>query len=352
MRFFEGQDEARRRTRNLLLFFALAVLLVVLAVNAGMALSWWAISGIFRAGSRHPEAWSGYPGYFFEVNTGLTLLLVLGGWWIESSNLHGGGERLARRAGAREARPNRSADEQRYVNVVQELSIAAGMKPPLAMVIERSAPINAFAAGWTQDDAVIAVTRDALELLTREEMQGIVAHELSHISEGDTRLNMRLAGMVFGLEMVSNLGRNLREGGSFGLVSLLPGIVVEIVGWVGWLAGQGLKAAVSREREFLADARAVQWTRSRDGLGGVLRKVLSQQRAAHELLATPQRWLPGISHMLLVPDESGKGRVAHWLDSHPSLEQRIRRIYGRDMGPIEPVMQRPVGVVGVYAVHP
>jgi len=266
-----------------------------------------------------------YPAYFFHVNTGITLLLVLGGWWIEATSLRGGGERLARRAGAREARPGASPEEQRLVNVVQELAIAAAMKPPPAMVVARSDAINAFAAGWDETDTVIAVTRGALERLTREELQGLVAHELSHIREGDTRMNMHLAGMVFGLEMVFDLGRHMCERDEFGRLPLtaIPGFAIEAVGWFGWLAGEGLKAAVSRQREFLADARAVQWTRSRDGLGGVLRKVLAQQRAAHQ---ARRAWHAGVAHMLLVAE--GGGRIAHWLDSHPTLERRIRRIYG------------------------
>src|SRR5690606_32450379 len=132
MRFFESQQEARRRTRRLLLAFAFAVLLFLLAVNGALALTVWLLWG-----------WSGqgatvYPAYFFEVNTGIALLMVLGGWWIEASNLRGGGIVLAQRAGAREARPSSSPEEQRFCNVLQELSIAAGMLPPTPMVLARS----------------------------------------------------------------------------------------------------------------------------------------------------------------------------------------------------------------------
>ncbi len=325
MLFFERQDDARKRTRRLLFAFAIAVLLLLVAVNAGLALTWWAVWGW-----RQPGPIS-YPTYFFHVNTGITLLLVIGGWWIEASNLSGGGAQFARRAGAREARPDSSPEERRLCNVVHELALAAGMKPPAPMVVVRSTAINAFAAGWDERDAVIAVTRDALELLSREELQGLVAHELSHLGEGDTRLNMHLAGMVAGLEMVYSLGRSMCERDELNYFSLLviPGVAIQAVGWFGWVAGEGLKAAVSRQREFLADARAVQWTRSRDGLGGVLRKVLAQQRLTRP--AGPH-WHPGVMHMLLVGE--GGGRLAHWLDSHPSLERRIRRIYGRDMGPL------------------
>lgn len=325
MRFFERQAEARRRTRRLLVAFAVTVVLFLAAINAGLALTWWLVWGWHEDGA-------GYPAYFFQVNTGVALLMVLGGWWLESSHLRsGGGERLARRAGAREARPGGSAQEQRLCNVVHELSIAAGMQPPAPMVLPRAQAINAFAAGWGEEDAVVAVTAGALECLTREELQGLVAHELSHIREGDTALNMHLAGMAFGLEMVFSLGQSMCERDEQGRLTVLaiPGFAIEAIGWLGWLAGEGLKAAVSRQREFLADARAVQWTRSREGLGGVLRKVLMQRKLA---VAGHARWHGGVDHMLLVGE--GGGRMAHWLDAHPSLERRIRRIYGRAMGPL------------------
>jgi Zn-dependent protease with chaperone function len=254
----------------------------------------------------------------------MTLIFVLGGWWLETSSLEGGGEKLARRVGAREAWPASRLDEQKLCNIAGELAIAASMATPQVMVLDRVDSINAFAAGWDEDDAVIAVTRGALERLNRDELQGLVAHELSHLREGDTRLNMRLAGMVFGLEMIFNLGSGMceRDENNRRSVLALPGWAIMAAGFLGWLAGRALKAAVSRQREFLADARAVQFTRSKDGLGGVLRKVAREQASG----ATP-RFHPAVQHMLLV----GPHAKAHWYDSHPPLAERIRRIYGRSM---------------------
>ncbi|AYQ28074.1 MULTISPECIES: M48 family metalloprotease [unclassified Polaromonas] len=316
MRFFERQEAARAQTTQLLVLFALTVLALVVAVNAALALTWRIVTPGF----------SGYPAYFFAVNTGMTLLFVLGGWWLETSALQGGGERLARRAGAREAWPASREAERKLCNIVSELAIAAGMKPPLAMVLDREEGINAFAAGWDEGDAVVAVTRGALEHLTRDELQGLVAHEFSHLREGDTRLNMRLAGMVFGLEMIFNLGRSMCEADGNGQRSFLalPGFAIKVTGSLGWLAGRALKAAVSRQREFLADARAVQFTRSRDGLGGVLRKVVGQQEQGGLVSRTLH---PAVQHMLLV----GASADARWFASHPPLPERIRRIYGRPM---------------------
>ena len=325
MRFFEQQRQARAQTARLLLLFTAMVVLVVLAVNAALALTWRIIAW-------HDAA---YPDYFFQINTGVTLLFILGGWWIESSNLAGGGEQLARRVGARPAklpgplsRMGSGDAEQKFCNIVGELAIAASMKAPTPMVLDRVDSINAFACGWTPADAVVAVTQGALDRLTRDELQGLVAHELSHIREGDMQLNMRLAGMVSGLEMIFNLGRTMCERDGDGRLSLLalPGFAIQGCGSVGWLAGRVLLAAVSRQREFLADARAVQFTRSKDGLGGVLRKVLGQQggETGDGKISVLH---PSVQHMLLVDDHLNAG----WLASHPPLAERIVRIYGRPM---------------------
>ncbi len=292
MRFFDHQDAARSETRRLLLGFFLAVMLVVPAVHGA---------------------------------------LVLGGWWVEISQLRAGGVRLAERVGAREARPLVSHAEQRFCNVLEELCIAGGVARPQPVVLARTEAINAFAAGWNEDDAVIAVTQGALDHLSREELQGMVAHELSHLHEGDTRLKMQLAGMVYGLELVYNFGDTLRERGGLGT---LFGSAIMVAGLAGWLAGRVLKAAVSRQREYLADARAVQWTRSRDGLGGVLRKVMTQTKTLSDMGRSHTGLShPAVQHMLLV-DVPGARALAGWLTSHPTLAQRVRRIYGRTMGPL------------------
>ncbi|MPM43883.1 Protease HtpX [bioreactor metagenome] len=327
MRFWEHQEEARRETRKLLLAFALAVVVLVVAVHLALTLAWLLLFSRFD-----------FPRGFLLVNVGVSLLLVLGGWWIETDNLRKGGAALARRAGAREARPSISHAEQRLVNVVEELSIAANGFRPQVMVLPRAEMINAFAAGWEPGDSVVAVTQGALDHLTREELQGMVAHELSHLYEGDTRLKMQLAGMVFGLELVHQFGESLRERGG---LAWWFGNAVMAAGFAGWITGRMLKAGVSRQREHLADARAVQWTRSRDGLGGVLRKVMTQQEE-HGSERVRGLGHSSVQHMLLVelPDE---GRVAHWLDSHPPLTERVRRTYRRPMSPLPlaPVNEPP-----------
>jgi Zn-dependent protease with chaperone function len=322
MRFFELQDEARARTTRLLLLFALAVGATVAGVHYALAASWWLLTLLM-------PVHLGEPPLFLAVNIGVTLLLVLGGWWIETSNLQraGGAERLARRIGAREARPSTSHAEQRLCNIVDEVCIAAHMPRPTVMVLPRHQAINAFATGWSEDDAVVAVTQGALDLLTRDELQGLVAHECSHIHEGDTRLNMQLHGMVAGLELVWGFGDAVRERPG---VARVFGSAIMAVGSIGWIAGRCLQASVSRQREFLADARAVQWTRSRDGLGGVLRKAMTQRAHAAGMPSEPA-WPATALHLLLLGHLAEKGG---WFDAHPPLAARIQRIYGRRMAPL------------------
>lgn len=329
MKFWDHQADARSETRRLLLGFAVSVVVLVAAVHAALALAWWLMAVLLPV--RLP-----FPPGFLGANVGVSLLLVLGGWWVETSNLRAGGVKLAKRVGARELRPLLSHAEQRLSNIVDELCIAAHMPRPEIMVMPRTDAINAFAAGWDESDAVIAVTQGALDYLNREEMQGMVAHELSHLHEGDTRLKMQLAGMVFGLELVYNFGDTLRERRG---LSWWFGSAIMLAGFAGWLTGRMLKAAVSRQREYLADARAVQWTRSKDGLGGVLRKVMAQRRdtpAGYEERSRSGLSHPSVQHMLLV-DVEGAGRMERWLDTHPTLEERVQRVYGRRMQPLPAV---------------
>jgi Zn-dependent protease with chaperone function len=326
MKFWDHQISARSQTRRLLLAFAFAVLLLVAGVHGALVLAWWLMAVLL-------PVHLGFPAGFLVTNIGVSLLLVLGGWWVETSNLRAGGVKLAQRMGARPARPTVSHAEQRLCNIVEELCIAAHMPRPQVMVLERTEAINAFAAGWDDADAVIAVTDGALQWLNRDELQGMVAHELSHLHEGDTRLNMRLGGMVFGLELVYHFGEELRERGG---LAWWFGSAIMLAGFAGWLTGRLLKAAVSRQREFLADARAVQWTRSRDGLGGVLRKVMAQRRstpASHESKHHGNLSHPALQHMLLV-DVPQQSLLERHLDSHPPLAARVQRIYGRAMQPL------------------
>ncbi len=325
MRFRQHQEAAQRQTQRLVLLFALVVLGLVIAVNAMLALAYWVTVPFAR----------GLPDWFVATNTGLVLLFVLGGWWVESGRVRSkGGPHVAQLAGARPVHTGggdeMSRREQRFANVVQEMAIASGQRPtPQAWVLPRDDAINALAAGWSGDDAVVVVTRGALERLTRAELQGVVAHELSHIVHGDTRLNMRLVGMVWGLQMVWGLGASLwgeDERGRRG-PGAIAGLALMAVGSLGWLAGRLLQAAVSRQREFLADASAVKFARHIDGLGGALRKIADQQVRGIKGLATAHA--ASLSHLLLSDQTPWPSSWRQALATHPPLSERLARLYGR-----------------------
>lgn len=326
MRFRQHQNQARAATRRLLLLFLLTVLLTVLAVNLVLALLWSLQTGNLLA----------YPRWFFETNSVLCAVFILGGSWIETVQLRRGGAHVAQMVGARELLVPGDGYEQRLRNVVEEMAIASGLKTPRMFVLDRDQGINAFAAGWEQNDSVVAVTRGALERLNRDELQGVVAHEFSHILHGDMRLNMRLIGHVWGLQLLFLLGRDL-----FGATDargrrtafVFMGLGLMVVGSIGWLAGRLLKAAVSRQREFLADAAAVQFTRQPHGIGGALRKIADQRAHGHAAMRSTRAEV--ISHMLLASDIFARvGALA----THPPLAERIRRIYGRPMASLSSVI--------------
>lgn len=326
MQFRRHQEQARRGTLRLLALFALVVGVTVLATNAALAAALWLTLPFFAR-----EGW--LPPGFVETNTMLVLLYVLGGWWLESQRLREGGPHVAARAGARLADRDDPA-ERRFANVVAEMALAAQRPAPQAWVLPDDAAINAFAAGWSADDAVVAVTRGALERLDRAELQGVVGHEIAHLEHGDTVLNMRLIGMVWGLRLLFDLGRTAMQPGEDGRrpATVLLGAALVVAGSAGWLAGRLLQAAVSRQREFLADATAVQYTRQVDGLGGALRKIAAQQQRAPAPLG-PR--VAALAPLLLAADVHGRAgwrqRLDAWLASHPPLAERIRRVMGRPL---------------------
>ena len=229
--------------------------------------------------------------------------------------------------------------DRRLVNVVEEMAIASGVAVPRVYVMDNETAINAFAAGHSINDAVIAVTRGTLTRLSRDELQGVIAHEFSHVLNGDMRLNLRLIGVLHGLLIVAIAGRLLLElggrsrggsssrGGNALAVLFFAGIALWILGYIGVFFGRLIKAAVSRQREFLADASAVQFTRNPDGIGSALRKIggLSEATGLGTRIDHPQA--ETLSHLFL-----GAARpsfVRGLFATHPSLEERVQRIYGR-----------------------
>ena len=285
MDFFAAQSRAIRTSRWLVLWFALCVLgvIAVLCVLAGMAL----------AGS----PWS--PDLFLPIALASSAIIG-GGSAFKHMQLSAGGAVVARDLGGRQVDPGtRDPLERRLLNVVEEMSIASGVPVPEVWLMDDENGINAFAAGTDPANAVIGVTRGCLERLDRAKLQGVVAHEFSHILNGDMKLNMRLTGWIFGLVMISMLGRMMleslrfarfrssRDAGKAIAVIALIGLAIWLVGWIGSMFAKLLQAAVSRQREFLADSSAVQFTRHPEGLAGALKKIGGYQLGGK--LSSPKR---------------------------------------------------------------
>ena len=198
-----------------------------------------------------------------------------------------GGSAVAESLGGRLVDSNtRDPHERKLLNVVEEMAIASGVPMPQVYVLDDEPGINAFAAGHTPSDAAVAVTRGCIATLTRDELQGVIGHEFSHILNGDMRLNLRLMGIIFGILCLAVIGRILlssRSGNSKDKNPLpLLGLALLILGWIGVFFGRLIQAAVSRQREFLADASSVQFTRNPGGLSGALQKI----GAVHEVRAS------------------------------------------------------------------
>lgn len=338
MNFFEHQQHARIATRWLLTLFALAVLGVVLVVNA--ALAWGLGLGNLSLDLRS------------HAIVALVVIGLIGGGALRAwARLRHGGDAVAGMIEARAVDPGtRDPLERRLLNVVEEMALASGTPVPPVYLMDREAAINAFAAGHSPNDAIVAVTQGTLSRLSRAELQGVVAHEFSHILNGDMRLNMRLIAMIHGLTALSTTGRLLAELGDrksssdskeLGALAI-AGFALWAIGYIGVLFGRMIKAAVSRQREFLADASAVQFTRDPSGIGGALRKIgglvpaaqgASRRERARDLAAGSligHRHAETLSHLFL-----GAPRLnfaSGWLATHPPLAKRIARIYGRPMG--------------------
>jgi Zn-dependent protease with chaperone function len=329
MDFFESQDVARRRTGRLVVLFALAVLAI-------MAMVYLVVAVVLVTRTTHDAGgpvsiWD--PRLLLVVGLG-TLLLVGGGSLYKLHQLRGGGAAVAGHLGGRPLHGDNCDRQGRVLlNVVEEMAIASGVPAPAVYLLPDEEGINAFAAGYTPDDAVIGVTRGCVELLSREQLQGVVAHEYSHILNGDMRLNMRLIGVLHGILVIGLLGqavlRSLRfssmrrrsgkdGGGAAAVVAIALGLMV--VGFAGVFFGNLIQAAVCRQREFLADASAVQFTRNPAGIAGALRAIGGWSRRAR--LVAPHA--AEASH-LFFGRALGFG-MGSLFATHPPLEQRIRRI--------------------------
>lgn len=320
MNFFDAQDQARRSTRRLVLVYVLATVAIVMVVTAIVGFALQMFSGLPPGNQTGTLA----------VTALITTLFIVGSSLYKTSRLSAGGGRVAIDMGGTLV-PTSVQDplRRRLRNVVEEMAIASGVPVPEIYVLEEEQGINAFAAGFSPSDAAVAVTRGTLERLDRDELQGVIAHEFSHILNGDMKLNVRLMGVLFGIMAIGLIGRFVLRGtyrtGNF-LTSrnrVHPGVLVvgaglAILGAIGVFFARMIKAGVSRQREFLADASAVQFTRQSGGISGALKKIGGFGAGSRINATDPEE----VSHMLFGSGAKLTGLFA----THPPLVERIQAL--------------------------
>ncbi len=328
MNFYAAQDQARKSSRILLLLFILLNIGLVILIN--LLFSWylWVNDDPMALPDR---VFLDYLNWqrIFVVAIAIALLLLFAAWlkWLDVKK---GGGAVAEMFGGQQVQPlTRDTAERRLINVVEEMALAAGVPVPPVYVMQHEAGINAFAAGLGLTDAAICVTRGTLDSLNRDQLQGVIAHEFSHILNGDMRINMRLLVMLHGMVFFAELGRvfassrtswwadSTRSKSSSRGYLVLLGLGLMVVGWCGVMVGNMLKAAISRQREFLADASAVQFTRNPEGIGGALKVIGGSRFQGH--LNHPECQEAG--HLFFSAVMPG------WIwSTHPPIDVRIRKV--------------------------
>ena len=347
MNFFDYQEQARRKTIRLVFYYIIAVFLVCLAIHLLVSVIAVPISGAVRdVGPINADdeitaiANKACDPLLILIDFSVVAMVIGLGTLIKTSQLKGlDGDGIARSFGGEKVFPRGASwKEKRLLNIVEEMAIASGVTPPGVYVMRNEPSINAFAAGFTQPTSVIAVTQGAIDYLTRDELQGVIGHEFSHLLNQDTRLNMKLIGVLFGLEMIALFGLIVmriggeiayysprsrdRENNTLGIALAMAviGLVVMIIGLIGQLAANIIRSAVSRQREFLADASSVQFTRNPQGLAGALKKIGSSVGARISSNNAVEA-----SHIFFA-NIFKRGFFSGLFNSHPDLTTRIRRL--------------------------
>lgn len=321
MDFFAQQDRSRTRTLYLIALFIAAVILVTVAVYFTIKLiSFFALA---EENTRGHASFQWIDTRMLPVVAMVTLAAIVLASVIKIVQLSKGGGYVAESLGGRVVnRSTTDRNEKRLLNVVIEMAIAAGVPVPQVYLLETEEGINAFAAGYSPSDAVIAVTRGSLDKLNRAELQGVIAHEFSHILNGDMRLNIRLIGFLYGIMVIANIGQAILRGtrtsrskkGSGQAV--LFAIALVIIGYLGQVFGRMIQCAVCRQREFLADASSVQFTRNPAGITGALKKIGRLSKASRIDSPNAQE----VSHLFF------SMAIRSLFATHPPLEERIQRI--------------------------
>ena len=332
MNFFEHQHQARSKTKTLVVYFAMAVLVIAFMVNFAVYL------GVCLSQITCTSFKSYWQSPWWLIITLITLVVILVTSLIRWQQLRkNGGLKAVLMAGAVPVNLNTQDHQYRQlINVVEEMSIASGMPVPEIFVMENELGINAFVAGTEPHNTYLAVTRGCLEQLSRDELQGVIGHEYSHILNGDMRINLKLIGILAGITVIGQLGEFLmnarrrtrhnnrqhsRNSSKSSGQALIIGLAIMIVGYIGLFFARLIKAAISRQREFLADASAVQFTRNKTGIANALYKI-NQHPFGAELTAKSAEEL---SHMCF--ESSHKlSFFKKLLSTHPPTQQRILKI--------------------------
>ncbi|MFA6962924.1 MAG: M48 family metallopeptidase [Opitutaceae bacterium] len=343
MDFFDAQARAKKRTSRLVALFVLAVLGTIVAgyfafifLTASIGLRANAHGGGFErapGGLDQVDLWQPGALIAFSLFTVAVVGLASLFKWFE---LRAGGRAVAQMVGAREVASNTILPRERQLlNIVEEMSIASGLPMPAVFVLEDETGINAFAAGLTTSDAVVTVTRGTLEKLNRDELQGVIAHEFSHILNGDMRLNVHLTAVLYGILVIALMGRgilsslrytrvrssgNNKNGGGIIIAILAVGLVMLILGYIGYFFGRLIQAAVSRQREFLADASAVQFTRNPGGITGALKKIGGYALGSRVQSTKASE----LSHFFFA--QGFRSNFGGLWATHPPLDVRIRAV--------------------------
>lgn len=321
MNFFQYQDEARRNTKLLITLFLLAVVSLILLTNllVFLFINFSDSTGVFLAQSWY-YSWE----IFAAVSLGVVVLIAIASLFRMHTLSKGGAAVAEMMNGQLLADHGGDFNKRKLLNVVEEMAIASSTPvPPVYLIPEQA--INAFAAGYSPSDAVIGVTEGAMNSLSRDELQGVIAHEFSHILNGDMRLNIRLTGVLYGILMMTIIGRILLNSGR-GSRSRSDGAIMGVglglvaIGYLGTFFGNLIKAAVSRQREYLADASAVQYTRNPEGIAGALKAIGGYTPGT--VLEEPES--EEISHAFFC--QAVQSAFLGMMATHPSLDERIRRI--------------------------
>lgn len=342
MDFFKEQDKARVKTFRLIVLFIMAVVAVALAIYLIVVIVMYFYSA--RQPGFSPVGYDWIQPRLGLWVVGVTLLVIFIGSTTKIIALARGGSAVAENLGGRLIHASTTnGGERRLINVVEEMSLASGVPVPQVYILDREKGINAFAAGYSPSDAVVAVTPNCLKLLSRDELQGVIAHEFSHILNGDMRLNIRLIGFLSGIMVIANIGylvlRSRSGSRKSGAQIVLVGLGLVIIGFVGQLFGRMIQAAVSRQREYFADASSVQFTRNPAGIAGALKKIGGLTQGSS--IQSPQAG--EICHMFF------SKAIRTLFATHPPLTDRIYRLQpdfdGRFIQPAiaegEPVMPSP-----------